>query len=81
MGQAKNRGSFEQRLKLAVESGRPTTKALRQRSADDDATLWDSFTAAEKEVVMAKQVERTKMRRTLTGLIGMSALLSGGRDA
>ena len=81
MGQAKNRGSFEQRLKLSVESGRPTAKARRQRSADDEAALWDSFTTAEKEVVMAKQAERTKMRRTLTGLIGMSALLSGGQDA
>jgi hypothetical protein len=54
MGQAKKRGTFEERKAAAIEDNRKTIQLLRER----EEAWWNSLTPEEQEAVAKKRVER-----------------------
>lgn len=89
MGQAKDRGSYEQRVlqsQTAEEDRQINARLKRERDQAAADAAWELLTEAEKDVVRAKTNvarmktrERDKVRRSIFGLVGVAALLGGGR--
>lgn len=70
MGQAKKRGTFEERKEAAIEDNKKTIQLLREQ----EEAWWNSLTPEEQERVAKKRVERlramsiiSKFRDTASG--------------
>jgi hypothetical protein len=78
MGQAKKRGSFEQRVtqSRAAEEERQISASL-QRERDQAAAdaAWELLTEEEKEGIRAKRRERDRIRKSIFGIMGATAFM------
>ena len=81
MGQAKKRGSYEQRVlqsQTAEEDRQVNARLQREREQAAADAAWELLTEDEKEVIRAKRRERAKVRHSIFGITGALALMAGG---
>ena len=74
MGQAKKRGTFEERKESAIEDNRKTIQLLREQ----EEAWWNSLTPEEQEAVAKKRVERMHATASLTKWSAASGGYRGG---
>lgn len=71
MGQAKKRGTYEERKAAAIEDNNRTIKLLKEQ----EETWWNSLTPEEQQRVAKNRLKRAQM---LSMLAGMTAVANGG---
>lgn len=70
MGQAKKRGTYEQRKEAAIEDNKRTIQLLKEQ---EDA-WWNSLTPEEQQQVAKNRLKRAQM---MSMLAGMTAVANG----
>jgi FixJ family two-component response regulator len=79
MGQAKQRGSREQRIIQSQTSASERREAAHLSEARKQAEFeahWATLSEAEQDILRVKELEREKVRRSIFGLMGASAMLA-----
>jgi hypothetical protein len=71
MGQARKRGSFEDRRQQSIAAARSRRTAKEQAEAD----WWNSLTYDQKRLVRRNRENRA---RRMSTLVGITAMLGGG---
>lgn len=85
MGQAKKRGSYEQRVaqyQAAEEERQVSARLQRERDQATEDAAWELLTEEEKEVIRERRRERAKARSNILGTLNAtSILLAAGQTA
>ncbi len=78
MGQAKKRGSYEQRVlqsQAAEEDSQINARLQRERDQAAADTAWELLTEEEKDGIRAKRRERDRIRKSIFGIMGAAAFM------
>ena len=73
MGQAKRRGTYEQRKADAIEDNKKTARLLHEQ----EVAWWNSLTEEEQANVRLKRAKRAKAMATMGLWMGASHVLGG----
>lgn len=67
MGQAKRRGTFEERKAQAIERDKSLEKERIKKLQDE----WEAMSDIERQVYISKRAKRANLENCLMGILGM----------
>lgn len=79
MGQAKKRGSFEQRVQQSRDASAERIESRYQeekRQREEFEAYWAALSEEEREVLRTKKRERARVRQSIFGLMGAATMMA-----